>query len=322
MGRSQEVNRNRVAELAGVSSATVSRVYNYPQRVAPEKRDRVLAAAAELGYRPNKAAAALRRNTSGTIMLLEWEKPQRSYYWKRLKVFNWFYADVIHGLQEVIDTSMYGLKLKRIRHLDDAGPYMKEADGIIGFDIDRLEEARELQSLGIPYILCHHTDGFEGFHRCSTDNRLGGVLQAQYLYDQGCRRAAYLTGYLDSVYVHRERLEGFSTRCRELGMELDVYPHAMEDGQGWQDSWDAVAAVNDLTLLKMLQLAPGEAADRPLVGYDAMPIRSLVSKGFPSVDPRPREIYHRSAELLMEMLNGTANAYCTREIIKPVLVDI
>ncbi|WP_242424719.1 LacI family DNA-binding transcriptional regulator, partial [Frankia sp. EI5c] len=48
-----------VAELAGVSRATVSRVVNGSERVSPEARDAVNAAIAALGYVPNRAARSL-----------------------------------------------------------------------------------------------------------------------------------------------------------------------------------------------------------------------------------------------------------------------
>lgn len=60
-----------VAHAAGVSRSTVSYVYNEPARVSPDVRERVLAAAAELGYRgPDAAAASLRRGRSGALGVL------------------------------------------------------------------------------------------------------------------------------------------------------------------------------------------------------------------------------------------------------------
>lgn len=58
--RARRVPMGDVARLAGVSTQTVSRVSNGHPSVLPETRDRVLAAMAELGYRPNAAARALR----------------------------------------------------------------------------------------------------------------------------------------------------------------------------------------------------------------------------------------------------------------------
>ncbi len=318
-----------MAELARVSSATVSRVYNDPQSVSPEKRKTVLEAAGKLGYRPNKAASTLRRSGTGTIMLLECEKPERSYYWKNLKVFNWFYADVIHGLQEVFDASMYTLKLKRVGHISDIARLRGEADGIIGFDIDRIEEAEAVASLGIPYIICHHTACFPGYNRCSTDNRKGGFLQSRFLGESGCRRTVYLTGYLESVYAHMERLEGFLESAESLGNEVLVMDNALsgenprEIGEylaGISSRFDSIAAVNDLTLLRVLQGIPGEIlGNKTLIGYDAMPVRDLVSSPFASIDPLPHEIYRQAALRIIHMLSSRDSA-CWEKTVDPVVV--
>ena len=59
-----------VAKLAGVSSQTVSRVVRGASVVAPETRERVLAAVEELGYRPNLAARSLSRRRTGVIHIV------------------------------------------------------------------------------------------------------------------------------------------------------------------------------------------------------------------------------------------------------------
>src|SRR5262245_26926304 len=56
-----------VADLAGVSAMTVSRVLNSPEKVRPETRDRVLQAVRALGYRPNSAARVLVTGKSGVL---------------------------------------------------------------------------------------------------------------------------------------------------------------------------------------------------------------------------------------------------------------
>ncbi|MBW6401535.1 LacI family transcriptional regulator [Roseomonas sp. HJA6] len=68
-----------IARLAGVSSATVSRVLNGNAGVKADARDRVLAAALETGYRPNRMAQSLRRGRSNTLALLVGDIEQNLY---------------------------------------------------------------------------------------------------------------------------------------------------------------------------------------------------------------------------------------------------
>jgi len=65
-----------VAELAGVSAMTVSRVLNAPEKVRPETRARVLAAVQELGYRPNSAARVLVTGRSGVLGVVSFDTTQ------------------------------------------------------------------------------------------------------------------------------------------------------------------------------------------------------------------------------------------------------
>src|SRR5689334_15749127 len=62
-----QVTLVQVAQRAGVSAQSVSNALNYPDRVAPETRARILAAVEELGYEPNLSARALRNRSSSLI---------------------------------------------------------------------------------------------------------------------------------------------------------------------------------------------------------------------------------------------------------------
>ena len=64
------MNIRRIAELAGVSVATVSRVFNHPERVLPETRERVLAVTEKYNFTPNWFARGLTLGSTKTIALL------------------------------------------------------------------------------------------------------------------------------------------------------------------------------------------------------------------------------------------------------------
>src|SRR5688572_30689151 len=78
-----------VSRLSGVSSATVSRVFNETARVSDEVRQRVLAAAKELAYEPSHAARALAGRKTQTVGAIFPE------------IASGFYADVLAGIDEV-----------------------------------------------------------------------------------------------------------------------------------------------------------------------------------------------------------------------------
>jgi DNA-binding LacI/PurR family transcriptional regulator len=89
------VNRNDVARLAGVSSATVSRVMNGYPHITPEVRNKVMEAAQQLGYKPHQAARHLKLNRSGTIAFLA---PDLS---------NPYFTEIFRGVQQLARERKY-----------------------------------------------------------------------------------------------------------------------------------------------------------------------------------------------------------------------
>src|SRR5947209_18779648 len=89
MAKSRRATVKDVARAAGVAPATVSNVLNNTAPVSPQTRGRVLAAAAELGYRRNLVAASMRRNATHTIGLI---LPNISHP---------FYSELAHGVESV-----------------------------------------------------------------------------------------------------------------------------------------------------------------------------------------------------------------------------
>ena len=324
---SPSITRDQVAAAAGVSSATVSRVYNTPHLVTADRRGRVLEAAHRLGYRPNKAASALRRNGSGVIALVDFQKPPRSYSWNSIPAFEWSYADSIRGVKEALHDTRYHLNLETVRidTPETLDRIAASSDAVICFDVDLGSEAESIQRLGIPYILAHHTAGFEGHPRCSTDNHHGGRLQARLLRDNGVTRPIYLTGNIPEVYPHKERLEGFVAEWDGYGLHEPCVISVPGDtgkrgGSGAvpqivqavrRSACDGIAVVNDLTLIGAKyaydQLA-GTSLRTPLiwVGYDDVPFREFLPFSFHSVGIRPLDVYRCAAEQLLLLLGSPA----------------
>ncbi len=309
-----------VASASGVSSATVSRVYNNPGSVSAEKRNAVFKAAAKLGYIPNKSASALRRNGSGIITLLEIKKEKREYYWAELSLFKWFYADVLKAVKEVTDPSMFQLNLATAANAEDLGKLKGTTDGLICFDVDRMEEAELIADSGLPFIIGHHTKNYTGFPRCSTDNEAGGVLQAELLKKAGCTRPAYITAHLDAVEPHRDRLNGFlsafgreQVTIIETGVGRDAGFKAAKGiiSELKSGRIDGIAAVNDITATgagyALTDAGLKVQTDIPLAGYDNMPFGIALPFSLLSIDINPAGIYRSAAKMLLEELTGKAS---------------
>jgi DNA-binding LacI/PurR family transcriptional regulator len=302
--------RNSVANKAGVSSATVSRVYNNPGKVSPSLAKRVLEAARELGYEPNSAAATLRRSGTGTIAFVQFRKKDRSYYWGNLDSFDWFFGRAIKGVQEVLAKSSWQMRFYTVETQRELEAIAMRCDGILAYDVDTQEEEALFSSITIPYVLAHHLTGNTDVQSCvRTDNRYGGTLQAQYLRECGVIRPLYITGYLESVVPHADRLAGFKeyypdvlVLSTEIG-ETCAMESLAQRVQKLVDTKtiDGIAAVNDIALFSLLLRIK---TDLPKVGYDASPLFGIYPAPVASIAIQSGELYRRAAEKLLGLLAG------------------
>ena len=316
------ITRDSVASLANVSSATVSRVYNAPDTVSEDLRQRVYEAAKALGYSPNSLAASLRRKGTGTLAFVEFNKTGRPYYWGTFPSFDWFFGRALRGVEQVIGQSSWQLRFYKVRTKEEMHALQKQCDGILAYDVDVSEELALFDDIAIPYVLSHHVHQATHGLYVRTDNHYGGVLQGQYLQDKGCVRPLYITGFIESVIPHAERLDGF----------LSVYPDAkvLKTNIGSTasiasilaqielmlsvDCIDGIAAVNDLTLFDLLMRL---RLDIPAVGYDASPFSALLGAKVASVDIQSGQLYQKATQKLLLLLSGQKEESIT---IQPRLI--
>ncbi|GIF14698.1 LacI family DNA-binding transcriptional regulator [Actinoplanes teichomyceticus] len=210
-----------VAAAAGVSRSAVSFAFNNPQRISSATRERILAAAEELGYTPNTLGRMLQAGTTNSIGVL---LPQRLAQ----ILENPYYSRFLMGAGQVCDQEGYTLLLTP--PLQDsvlkAIPYAA-VDGFVvcGLEIDRGEVA-ELDRRGIPFVLID-SDRHEGAPSVEVDDRGGAREVARYLLELGHRRLAVLSidpgpgvparGYRGPL---ARRLAGIGDALAEAGLTM------------------------------------------------------------------------------------------------------
>ncbi|MBI4976461.1 MAG: LacI family DNA-binding transcriptional regulator [Spirochaetes bacterium] len=315
--------RDEIAKKAGVSTATVSRVYNDPDSVSADKRERVYAAAKRFGYVPNKNASALRRNATGTIMLLERRienpSPDERYY-------NWLYADVIKAVKSVIDSSMYQLNLHSFASGEDIRAIKERGlcDGIICHSLADAEVARVCDT-GIPYVACYRTVAPE-FNAVFVDEYAGGAAAAKAFIGSGHRKPAHITGELEHVPVCRDRWNGFRSQWEREPVMINGLlgiKGGYESGRGLapairRGDIDCVFIVNDLTAIGVVQALAEAKIDIPgdvsLIGYDNLPFTATLPCRLASIDLSLKRVYTTAASRL---LGNIKDGGTIREIVAP-----
>ncbi|WP_333608942.1 LacI family DNA-binding transcriptional regulator [Arsukibacterium sp.] len=267
-----------VSKLAGVSLATVSRVMNNNTPVRESTRNKVLAAMAQLDYRPNSIAQSLASNRSNSIGILVSE------------LHGPFYGAMLTGIEAEFRAAG--------KHVIIAAGHSERAteqDGIeflLSRNCDALilhveavtdQYLLELSKQEVPFVLLNRHIAALAERCISLDNELGGYLAAHYLLQQGHRHIAYIAGPMwktdarDRFAGHQRALAEYQlTADSELFYEGDFRETGGSKGLQWLlDSgrpFSAVVCGNDEmasgALTAARELGYEVPADFSVIGFD------------------------------------------------------
>jgi LacI family transcriptional regulator len=264
-----------VARLAGVSPSTVSRVINGKEGVSDATRARVDAVVSDLAYRPTGAAAALRRQSAGTILVAVPD------------VRNPFYAELVHDLEaeaRAHDLQTLVLNTGRRPALERQAIDLarrRVADGVILSDFQSTEVVADLVRRRVPFIMVGSDTPLAGVTVVETDDRVGGYLVGEHLAALGHRRVIMFHEAEEEFSA--DRFAGASRALRDrFGADaaLVPYPPPLADGEWVRGFWrkaeevhaTAVFAANDLIAVEFMAALrhhlPGALPGLSLVGYD------------------------------------------------------
>lgn len=302
-----------VAQAAGVSIATVSRVLNTPHRVNEKTRQRVLAVIDQLGFVPKAEASARARRNTYRIGVLA---PFFTYP---------SFVQRLRGVASALHRSEYELVVYSVdsaRHYRtqlESLPVARRIDGLIimSLQIDDVAAQRLLHhDLQTVLIEAHHTvlSGVE------IDNVAGGRLAAEYLLQQGHRRIAFVGIDTEipgcTLPTSAMRLEGFRTILTEAGLPLlDHYVRNAENDMhaayhqakmlvSLPERPTAIFVTSDLLALGVLKATREEGLHTPndmaVLGFDDLDIADYM--GLTTIRQSLDESGRVAVELLLSRL--------------------
>ena len=231
-----------VARLAGVSTATVSRVLSNPAMVSADTRAAVQSAVAATGYRPNMAARNLRHRRTGGIVALVPD------------LANPFFSKILSGIASVLGPAGYNLLIADTRTsgaerlLDYAEP--SRADGLIVLDGSLPAEALRGR---VPLVeACEWVPDLAA-PRVRIDNASAAGLAVAHLADLGHRRIGHVSGPAGNVLT-QARLAGTAAALAARGLpfpQTAIYDgdFSLEAGQRAAALWLAQPADHRPTAL-------------------------------------------------------------------------
>lgn len=217
-----DIKISDVAEKAGVSSATVSRVLNDNAKVSPYKKKKVLDAIKELGYHPNAAAKNLRSQRSSIIGVIV-PDINSSYFTQIIKgIENMAYA----RKYRVIICDAENSKEKEVEYLSLLTD--RTVDGMIFVSpLHSDEEIIQFVDKGYLIGVVGHEINHEQIPCIFTDNVKLSKDVVNHLVDMGHREIVFISGYADSIDSY-DRLEGYLKALRDN--QLPFHPELIENG--------------------------------------------------------------------------------------------
>jgi LacI family transcriptional regulator len=208
-----------IARLAGVSTATVSRVLNHKQDVDPKTRERILRIMEEQGFVPNIAASGLAGKRSRLLGALV-----PSLTWPLV-------PELMRGVGEVVGSTSYELILYSITDVNHEKDRSDVIDRIVGtrlvagllavFPGPSAKHLANLHSRDFPVVLIDDQSKLpENTPWINVDNRLGAYEATRHLIRLGHRRVAHIQGPLRYQVTH-DRYQGYCDALNEAGIILD-----------------------------------------------------------------------------------------------------
>ncbi len=219
----QNPTMDQVAEAAGVSRATVSRVINGAPSVDAKIREMVERAIADTGYVPNVAARTLvtRRTNSVAMVISEPDRPNDSSFLNRVFTDPYF-GRLTAGATGALRPHDIHLVIIPTDAADHAHVvrYLRQGhvDGVLLISSHEQDPLpRQVQELGIPAVVSARPGSPIALSYVDVDQRLGARLAAEHLLARGCRRLATITGPLD-MPSGQDRFDGFRSYLANRGI--------------------------------------------------------------------------------------------------------
>ncbi len=302
-----------VANKAGVSIATVSRVVNAPTKVNPDTRQRVLDAIDELRYIPKAEAVARARKSTGRIGVLA---PFFTYP---------SFVQRLRGVADALTNLPYELTVYNVDSSSRRDGYVasvsltRRLDGLILMALPFNEEIVErLVSNSLETVSIETTH--PAFSSIEIDDYSGGRMAAEYFIRKGHRRLAFIgdTSLPEHAFPTSDRrLTGYRAAIADAGLTLDhtsiaLAPQSMENAKlsmqqliAQPSPPTAVFCASDTQAMGALKQArelgmqvPGDVA---IMGFDDLDIADYI--GLTTIRQHLEESGRLAVELLLARLD-------------------
>lgn len=300
-----------VAEYAGVSIATVSRVIHNKPGFSQVTLKKVQDAMDALGYRPNKLAQALRSNSMRIVAL------SLPFIWHP------FFSEFAFYVESRLDANGYGMLLSN----NQSDPqselnFLKMAqenkvDGLIGITYNDIEP---YLSSKIPFVSIDryfNTQEYQHVATITSDNFHGGKIAFDELRDRGAQKIAYVGEVAPFPNNTMKRKQGFIGEAKKQKVDVQIYecPENSLESQYLLDQVvtnieeiDGIFCVNDEVAYRLISKLKKTTvkipADVQIVGFYGFNILNELPSPISSVQQSAKVMAFAAVDSLLSLIKG------------------
>jgi DNA-binding LacI/PurR family transcriptional regulator len=314
-----------VAQLAGVSHQTVSRVLHDSPHVRGDTRERVLAAIRQLDYRPNSVARALATGRTKTLGVVSFDT---TLYGP---------ASTLLGIEQAAHDSGYGVSITSLRSLNretvSAAIQQLRDQGVDGVaviaplraGVDALKHVKPDFA-----VVAVEAGPNESIPVATVDQIAGAAAATKHLLDLGHRTVWHLAGPTDWMEAE-ERIEGWRTALDAAGAPVPALVRGDWTARSGYEIGEVLLKISELTavlvandqmalgLLRRLHEAGREVpADLSVVGFDDIPEAAYFTPPLTTVRQDFAELGRRCLHALLARIEGEEGM--ARVVVAPELV--
>lgn len=312
-------NIKDVAKLAEVSTASVSRYLNVPEKLKQATRIRIQEAIKILSYRPSIIAQSMRSQSSRYIaMILE-------------DVSNPFYAEILHGAEQCARENNYNIvviNVSKDKKKEKVYYDILFRRGFVGviycFSMDESDEKilKTLKRRGVPLVLVDN-ELFKNKYTCiNTDNYKAAYNGTKYLIDKGHKRIALVcfNKFYDQVNL---RKKGYIDALLDNSIEYNpsfVYETDLSMDGGMKiagevskeiNKYTAIFCISDYVAIGMLKYFNKNniriPEDISILGFDDIEWTKIVTPALTTIHQKKKKLGYLSVEKVISFLEKKHN---------------
>lgn len=303
-------NIRKVASLAGVSVATVSRALSSPQKVSAKTLRKVQEAIEQLNYRPNMLARNFRSARAFAILVLIPD------------ISNPFFSEVIRSIEDRAQHRGYGVLLGDTRDSrTKETEYIKMVETKLADGVIQLSPYSPLQPADLSHISYVNTCGSEGTPApvIRIDNVKAAKTEVDYLISLGHRRIGVITGLKENLHT-RDRFTGYLQGLEQANIEFDDALVAEGDYTMWsglnagayfcnmENRPTALFCMNDEMALGAMQALGASGVRIPedvsIAGFDDIKNAKYYSPSLTTVAQPAEEMGKVAVDTLLHIVEG------------------